>query len=96
MQKSLSFTLIQYILQLKDISQNYLGKACLQCRRHRFNPGSGRSPGEGNGNPLQDSRLENSMDRGAWRATVHGAADSQIGLSDQARSTVPRILCLPA
>ena len=35
-------------------------------------PGSGRSPGEGNGNPLQNSCLENPMDRGAWRATVHG------------------------
>ena len=35
-------------------------------------PGSGRSPGEGNGCPLQCSGLENSMDRGAWRATVHG------------------------
>ena len=35
-------------------------------------PGSGRSPGEGNGNPLQDSCLENPMDRGAWQATVHG------------------------
>ena len=33
--------------------------------------GSGRSPGEGNGNPLQYSRLENPMDRGAWQATVH-------------------------
>ena len=33
-------------------------------------PGSGRSPGEGNGNPLQDSCLENSMDNGAWRTTV--------------------------
>ena len=33
-------------------------------------PGSGRSPGEGNGNPLQYCFLENSMDRGAWRATV--------------------------
>ena len=33
-------------------------------------PGSGRSPGEGNGNPLQASCLENPMDRGAWRATV--------------------------
>ena len=32
-------------------------------------PGSGRSPGEGNGNPLQSSYLENSMDRGAWQAT---------------------------
>ena len=34
-------------------------------------PGSGRSPGEGNGNPMQYSRLENPMDRGAWQATVH-------------------------
>ena len=34
-------------------------------------PGLGRSPGEGNGNPLQYSCLENPMDRGAWRATVH-------------------------
>ena len=44
--------------------------------------GSGRSPGEGNGNALQYSCLENSMDRGAWRATVHGVAKSQIQLSD--------------
>ena len=35
-------------------------------------PGLGRSPGEGNGNPLQYSCLENHMDRGAWWATVHG------------------------
>ena len=35
-------------------------------------PGSGRSPAEGNGYPLQFSCLENPMDRGAWRATVHG------------------------
>ena len=39
-------------------------------------PGSKRSPGEGNGNPLQYSCLENSMDRGAWWAIVHGAAKS--------------------
>ena len=37
-------------------------------------PGSGTSPGEGNGNPLQYSRLGNPMDRGAWWATVHGVA----------------------
>ena len=37
-------------------------------------PALGRSPGEGNGNPLQYSCLENPMDRGAWRATVHGVA----------------------
>ena len=45
-------------------------------------PGSGRSPGEGNGNPLQYSCLENSMDRGAWWAIVHGVSESQIQLSD--------------
>ena len=39
-------------------------------------PGLGRSPGEGNGNPLQHSCLENPMDRGAWWATVHGVAKS--------------------
>ena len=37
-------------------------------------PGLGRSPGEGNGNPLQHSCLENPKDRGAWQATVHGVA----------------------
>jgi len=37
-------------------------------------PGSGRSPGEGNGNPLQYSCLENSMDKGAWSFIVHGTA----------------------
>ena len=40
-------------------------------------PGLGRSPGEGNGNPLQRSCLGNSMDRGAWWASVHGVAKSQ-------------------
>ena len=39
-------------------------------------PGLGKSPGEGNGNPLQYSYLENSVDRGAWRAIVHGVAKS--------------------
>ena len=39
-------------------------------------PGSGRSPGEGNGNSLQYSCLKNSTDRGAWQATVHGVAES--------------------
>ena len=43
-------------------------------------PGSGRSPGEGNGNPLQYSCLENPIDRGAWRAIVHGVAKSQTQL----------------
>ena len=39
-------------------------------------PGFGKSPGEENGNPLQYSYLENSVDRGAWRAIVHGVAKS--------------------
>ena len=39
--------------------------------------GSGRSPGEGNGNPLQYSCMENPMDRGTWQATVHGVAKSR-------------------
>ena len=44
-------------------------------------PGWGRSPGGGHGNPLQYSCLENPMDRGAWRATVHGVAESRARLS---------------
>ena len=45
-------------------------------------PGSGRSPGGGHGNLLHYSCLENHMDRGAWRATVHGVTKSQTRLSD--------------
>ena len=45
-------------------------------------PGLGRSPGEGNGNPLQYSCLGNPVDRGAWQTTVHGIAKSQTQLSD--------------
>ena len=45
-------------------------------------PGSGRSPGEGNGYQLQYSCLENPMDTGAWWATVHGVTQSWTGLSD--------------
>ena len=44
--------------------------------------GSGRSPGEGNGNPLQYSSLENPMDRGAWWAAVHGVTEGRTRLSD--------------
>ena len=45
-------------------------------------PGLGISPGERSGNPLQYSCLENSVDRGAWQATVHGIAESQTRLSN--------------
>ena len=54
-------------------------------------PGSGRSPGEGNANPLQYSCLGNPMDRGAWRATVCGFTKSQTRLSDRAHTTFPRL-----
>ena len=53
-------------------------------------PGSGRSPGEGSGNPLQYSCLGNSMDRGAWQATVHGFAKSQTPLSELLKTTTNR------
>ena len=48
-------------------------------------PGSGRSPGEGNGNPLQYSCLENPMDRGAWWATLHGVTRSRTQLKRLSR-----------
>ena len=49
-------------------------------------PGLGRAPGEGNGNPLQYSCLENSMDRGAWRATVCRDA-KELDTTEQLRHT---------
>ena len=59
--------------------------------------GWGRSPGEGNGNPLQYSSLENPMERGAWWAVVHGVANSQTWLkwlSRQAHGRCSRSLAL--
>ena len=59
------------------------------------NPGLGRSPGEGNGDPLQYSCMENSMDGGAWWPTVHGVTKSQTRLSDfmsdVGRSSLPHL-----
>jgi len=68
-------------VKCKDVS-SAKEPAC-QCRRYRnagLIPGSGISPGGGHGNPLQDSCLENPMDRGAWRATVQGVIESQTRL----------------
>ena len=45
-------------------------------------PGSGKSPGGGNGNPFQYSCLENPMDREAWKATVHGVTKSWAQLNE--------------
>ena len=55
--------------------------AC-QARDAGLIPGSGRSPGGGHGNPLQYSCLENPMDKGAWRAAVHGVTEGWTRLSD--------------
>ena len=57
-------------------------------------PSLGRSLGEGDGNPIQNSCLGNSMDRGAWQATVHGVTKSWIRLSDKQQQK--QQLCLSA
>ena len=67
-----------------------------QCKRLRDAgsiPGSGRSPGEGNGNQLQHSCLKNPMDRGAWQATVHRVTNSQTQLKQLSTHTwiLPRL-----
>ena len=67
------FNVIQVVQEVKNPSANAGGMGSV--------PESGRSPGEGNGNPLQYSCLENPMDRGVWRATVHGVTKSQTQLS---------------
>ena len=57
-------------------------RICLHCKIPGLILGPGKSPGEGNGNPLQDSGLENPMDRGAWQAIAHGVAKSQTRLNN--------------
>ena len=59
-------------------------------------PGSGRYPGEGNGNPLQYSHLENPMDRGAWQATVNGVTKNGIHLNNTTTTTSNRSLFFSA
>ena len=56
------------------------GKEPTEIRNNGSIPGSERSPGEGNGNPLQYSCLENPMDRGAWQTIVHGVAKNRTRL----------------
>ena len=68
---------------------------CYQCRNAGdvgLIPRLGRSPAEGNGNPLQYSHLENSMDRGAWWATVHGVAKTQTRLSNYTFTFIETLL----
>ena len=52
-------------------------------------PGLGRSPGQGNGNSLQYSCLQNPMDRGVWRATVHGVAE--LDMTEHAHRHMPLV-----
>ena len=83
--------------QISDISKHHQGtslvaqmvkKISVQCRRLKQDPQSGRSPGEWNGNPLQYSCLENSMDRETWWVIVHGVTESD--KTEQVTHTAPR------
>ena len=68
-----------------------LASGCLQLKTWGSNTFvSEQVPGEGNGDPLQYSCLEDSMDRGAWRATDHGAAKRQTGTTEHARTRVSK------
>ena len=66
----------QVVLEVKNLSTNAGDK-----RDPGLIPGSGRSTGEGNGNPIQYSCLGNPMDKGAWRAIDHGVTKSQTCLT---------------
>ena len=74
--------IITFNLHVKIIESTVKESSC-NVRVQGSIPGSGRSPEEGNDNSLQCSWLENSMDRGAWWATVYGVAKSQTRLSRQ-------------
>ena len=95
LEQSLLFKVVQWKAQYKIIPKLFLPLPflflvnpdsqilVLGFRAHLGSiPGLGRFPGERNGNPLQYSCLENSMDRGDWEAIIHGVAKSQTGLSD--------------
>ena len=80
-----------YTVFVKNYRQGFPGGS--DCKESACNagdlgliPGSGISPGEGNGYPLQYSCLENSLDKGVWRDTVHGVAKSRTRLSDSAHA----------
>ena len=67
-------------------------KIPLQCRRHRFNPGSGRLPGEGNGNPVQYSCLGNPSDRSlvGYSPWSHKESDTTEQLNNSKKKTIPQ------
>ena len=86
----LAHSLASSTLQITGPSQVAQCKesAC-QCRRHRFNPWVGKIPGEKNGNSLQYSCLENSMDRRAWQARIYGVTENHTWLSEHAHICTP-------
>ena len=91
-------------INFTEVSQNLCFQQWLSSRESSCNagdlqenvgliPGSGRSPGERNGNPLRSFCLENSMERGAWWATVHGVTREQLNNNNRSQSS-PALLCL--
>ena len=72
---AIAFSMVVLVVKNLSINEGDIRNASLIA-------GLGRSPGEGNGNPLQYSCLENPLDRGTWWATVHGVAESRTRLSD--------------
>ena len=72
--------------KIEGLVLNMLPSTVGDARDMGLSLGSGRSPGGGNGNPLQHSCLENPMHRGPWRATVHGVTKSQTLLSNWAHT----------
>ena len=75
------YTEVLIIYWLSDSSSEVKESTC-RCRRCGFDPRLVRSPGGGNGNPLQYSCLGNPMDKRAWWAAIHGVAKNQARLSN--------------
>ena len=73
---------IAFVLELASLVAQTVKNLSANAEDPGLIPGSGRSPGEGNGNPLQYSCLENPMDRRAWWATVRRVRKSQTWLGD--------------
>ena len=87
----------KFLKKIQGLPMCFSGKEYdWQCRRPKrcgFVPQSGRSPGEGNGNPLQYSCLKNSMDKVAWQATVLGVAKSRL-LFEHTQHTQRKFVCI--
>ena len=79
----------KHLIPFQGFPHNSVGKeSTCNSRGPGSIPGSRRSPGEGNGNPLQNSCLENPMDRGAWKATVHEVARVQHDLATKTTTKI--------